>query len=147
MRPLFYLFVKGAMLAILCLSVSGCGNSQETNEDGSKKQSLRTAAEAAPPAPKENRNASYKNELRQIAWDSLAEQVKTTVKGNWKRAVVEKVDPGDYSSPIMVTEQPISDSADVYKVTFRTTADEMLFPIGIYIDLTTKQIVGRDARE
>lgn len=42
----------------------------------------------------------------------------------------------------MVEKDSIKTSNNIYKVTFKTTQDELIGSIGIYIDTVTKQVVA-----
>ncbi|UUZ85875.1 hypothetical protein LJK88_21890 [Paenibacillus sp. P26] len=80
--------------------------------------------------------------LRTIAWDQVSEEEKKTITGDWKKAEVKEVNWKDVPMKTTTVEPE-----RVFKVTFKTKNDGMVGPIGIYIDFTTKKIVGYDARK
>ena len=71
-------------------------------------------------------------QIREIAWNSLSEQEKLTVIVDWKQA-------------------PVSESTynqkSVYAVRFNTTYDELLGPITVYVDISTKVVLGQALRD
>jgi hypothetical protein len=71
-------------------------------------------------------------EIREIAWNSLSSQEKSTVTVDWNEAPVNTV---------------VYNSKKAYSVTFQTNLDELLGPIVIYIDRNTLKIVGQNARD
>ncbi|MEI6137688.1 MAG: hypothetical protein WCP85_00405 [Mariniphaga sp.] len=77
-------------------------------------------------------NEAYSElQIREIAWYSLGEQEKLTVNVDWKQA-------------------PVSESTfyqkRVYAVRFNTTNDALLGPIVVYVDVSTKVVVGYATR-
>ncbi|MFJ5625729.1 hypothetical protein ACIQD3_24430 [Peribacillus loiseleuriae] len=81
-------------------------------------------------------------ESRQVAWDSLSENTKDTVIGDWQKAEVIEVSPDDVPQHIKLEK-----NQKVVKVLFHTKQDELLGPIGLYIDHSSKEIIGRDPRK
>ena len=71
-------------------------------------------------------------QIREIAWNSLSEQEKITVIVDWKQA-------------------PVSESSynqkSVYAVRFNTTYDALLGPITVYVDISTKVVLGQALRD
>lgn len=49
--------------------------------------------------------------------------------------------------PIKVEKDAVKTSNNIYKVTFKTTQDDIIGSIGIYIDAVSHQVVGKDARK
>jgi hypothetical protein len=80
--------------------------------------------------------------LREIAWNQLSEQEKSSVIGDWHEAEVTIVRWRDV--PLKQTKAA---PEVIYKVTFNTELDARLGPHGVYFDPTTKTIVGYDVRE
>ncbi len=80
---------------------------------------------------KENETVSME-QIREIAWNSLSEQEKTSVIGDWKQAPV--------------TESTYNQKS-VYAVRFNTTYDTLLGPITVYIDTSTKVVLGQALRD
>ena len=80
---------------------------------------------------KEN-EADLQLQIREIAWNSLSEQEKLTVIVDWKQA-------------------PVSESTynkkSVYAVRFNTTNDALLGPITVYVDISTKVVLGQALRD
>ncbi|BBH23830.1 hypothetical protein Back11_51750 [Paenibacillus baekrokdamisoli] len=81
------------------------------------------------------------SKMRKIAWHSLSIAEQKTIVGDWEMALVTK--SSWTSIPLKKFELPHS---SVVRVVFKTTKDELLGPIGIYIDDATDEIVGYDAR-
>jgi len=71
-------------------------------------------------------------QIRVIAWNSLSDQEKLTVIVDWKQA-------------------PVSESTynqkSVYAVRFNTTYDALLGPITVYVDTSTKVVLGQALRD
>ena len=71
-------------------------------------------------------------QIREIAWNSLSEQEKLTVIVDWKQA-------------------PVSESTynqkSAYAVRFNTTYDALLGPITVYVDVSTKVVLGQALRD
>ncbi len=76
--------------------------------------------------------ADLQLQIREIAWNSLSEQEKLTVNVDWKQA-------------------PVSESSynqkSVYAVRFNTTYDALLGPITVYVDISTKVVLGQALRD
>ncbi len=70
-----------------------------------------------------------------IAWNDLTQEEKATVVGDWRRAEVRDEPPAFFQG------------RQVVSVTFRTTQDELLGPIIVYIDRETRQVIGRGLRD
>ncbi len=81
-------------------------------------------------------------EFRQVAWESLSENTKDTVIGDWQKAEVIEVSPDDVPQHIKLEK-----NQKVVKVVFNTEQDLSLGPIGLYIDRSSKEIIGADARK
>ncbi len=81
-------------------------------------------------------------QLKEIAWDSLSNKEKKVVENNWERAKIEQIEQSKLQ--LIGLE---NNSTNVYRVIFNTTQDEMLGPIGIYIDADRKEIIGHEPRE
>jgi hypothetical protein len=67
------------------------------------------------------------------------------VIGDWKEASIEK--SSFEQVPIKVEKDAVKTSNSIYKVTFKTTQDEIIGSIGIYIDTVSNRVVGKDARK
>jgi|GEM_PF-1593519 len=77
---------------------------------------------------------------QKIAWDSLSEEeVKSILP--WTNATIGKVE--DSKIPHHIRS---NNPSNVYKVTYATVKDELLGPIGIYVDMDASEIVGHDIR-
>ena len=70
-------------------------------------------------------------QIREIAWNSLDEQAKSTVIVDWKLAVVS---------------ESTYNQKRVYAVRFNTSADAFLGPIIVYVDTSTKVVLGQALR-
>lgn len=70
--------------------------------------------------------------IREIAWNSLTAQQKSTVRVDWKQ------------SPVVQTTY---NAKSAYSVRFNTTDDALLGPIVVYIDSTTKVVLGQALRD
>lgn len=81
---------------------------------------------------KKDKEADSNMQIREIAWNSLTEQSKSTVIIDWKKA-------------------PVSESTynqkSVYAVVFKTSDDALLGPIMVYIDILTKEVLGQALRD
>lgn len=79
--------------------------------------------------------------IREIAWNQLSNEDKNSVVGDWKTSDVKIVKRDDvpFKKTSIKPER-------IYKVTFKTKIDEQVGPIGIYIDSSTKEMVGYDVR-
>jgi hypothetical protein len=71
------------------------------------------------------------NQIREIAWNSLDTQQKSTVSIEWKDAKVE-----------LTTYQ----SKSAYSVIFQTTDEAILGPIIIYVDSSSNAVLGMGLR-
>lgn len=71
-------------------------------------------------------------QIREIAWNSLTTQQKSTVRVDWKQAPVVQVTYKDKNA---------------YSVRLNTNDDALLGPIIIYIDSTTKVVLGQALRD
>jgi len=69
--------------------------------------------------------------IRVIAWNYLSAQAKSTVIADWKQAPVNESTYNGISA---------------YIVTFNTSDDALLGPIIIYIDVSTKVVLGQALR-
>ncbi|CDN42773.1 MULTISPECIES: hypothetical protein [unclassified Paenibacillus] len=80
--------------------------------------------------------------IRKAAWESLSQNTKKTVTTDWRTAPVQKSRlPYDAD-----TNSQISSDRTIYKVTLNTSMDELLGPIGLYLDGETLEIVEQDIR-
>lgn len=82
-------------------------------------------------------------EMREIAWDSLMEEEKSTVIGDWKRA---EVTPSKWESIPWKKQKQEAASEHIVRVVFKTDKDPFLGPIGIYINVETGTIAGYNIR-
>jgi len=80
---------------------------------------------------KKETEPNSKMQIREIAWNSLSEQAKSTVIVDWMQAPVTKSTYNQKS---------------VYAVRFSTSYDELLGPIIVYIDIPTKVVLGEALR-
>lgn len=71
------------------------------------------------------------DQIREIAWNSISEQEKLTVIADWKQAPVEKT---------------TYEGINVFSVRFNTTDDGLLGPITVYVDMTSKKVIGYATR-
>ena len=69
--------------------------------------------------------------IREIAWNSLDEQAKSTVIVDWKQAIVS---------------ESTYNQKSVYAVSFNTLQDALLGPITVYVDTATKAVLGQALR-
>lgn len=81
-------------------------------------------------------------EFRQVAWENLSGDTKDTVIGDWQKAEVLEVSPADVPQHIKLEK-----NQKVVKVVFHTEQDSLLGPIGLYIDRSSKEIIGSDPRK
>jgi hypothetical protein len=72
------------------------------------------------------------DQIREIAWNSLDAQQKSTVTIEWKDA---KVELSTYNTK------------SVYAITFNTQDDALLGPIVIYVDSSSKEVLGQGLRD
>ena len=70
-------------------------------------------------------------QIREIAWNSLDAQAKSTVIVDWKQAVVS---------------ESTYNQKSVYAVRFNTSGDALLGPIIVYVDISTKVALGQALR-
>lgn len=70
-------------------------------------------------------------QIREIAWNSLDTQAKSTVIVEWKQAVVS---------------ESTYNQKSVYAVRFNTSDDALLGPIIVYVDTSTKVVLGQALR-
>ena len=80
---------------------------------------------------KKESEAVQEMQIREIAWNSLGEQEKLTVIVDWKLAPVG---------------ESIFYQKRVYAVRLNTTDDALLGPIVVYIDISTKVVLGYGTR-
>lgn len=71
-------------------------------------------------------------QIREIAWNSLSDNDKSTVIVDWQQAPVAKSTYNGISA---------------YSVIFNTSLDGLLGPITVYVSTSTKAVIGRDMRE
>lgn len=83
-------------------------------------------------------------DVREMVWNKLSNEVKKEIVGTWKEAALEKVIANKRS---MYLKDEKYDGKELYHVVFQTKRDSILGPIGSYIDPETKVIVGGDYRE
>ncbi|WP_028563027.1 hypothetical protein [Paenibacillus pinihumi] len=83
-------------------------------------------------------------QMKKIAWEGLSKKEQKVVVGSWESATIEKIEVSKLKFPLIFLEK---NSENIYRVTFKTTQDELLGPIGVYIDADIKKIVGYDIRE
>ena len=77
-------------------------------------------------------NATDSNlQIREIAWNSLNEQAQSTVIVDWKQAVVS---------------ESTYNQKSVYAVRFNTSDEALLGPIIVYVDISTKVVLGQALR-
>lgn len=81
---------------------------------------------------------------RELAWKSLTDDSKETIVGKWQDAAVTLVDWDHVNS---YSKQSDGEHELVAEVIFKTTEDEMLGPIRIYVDMETNQLIGRGLRK
>jgi hypothetical protein len=70
-------------------------------------------------------------QIREIAWNSLSDQEKLTVTIDWKQAIVS---------------ESTFNGKNAYAVRFNTSMDALVGPIVVYIDSSSKVVLGRNAR-
>jgi hypothetical protein len=70
-------------------------------------------------------------QIRKIAWNSLSSPEKSTVTTAWHCA---KVESATYNN------------RNVYAVMFNTTNDALLGPITVYVEVSTKHVLGQALR-
>ncbi len=71
-------------------------------------------------------------QIREIAWNSLSTQEKSTVTIDWEKA---KVEPSAYNGE------------SAYMVMFNTKGDELLGPITVYVSMVTNLVLGQGLRD
>ncbi|MED4354489.1 hypothetical protein P9265_19620 [Schinkia azotoformans] len=91
---------------------------------------------------KDQNNEKEYTEFRQVAWESLSKNEKDTVIGDWQKAHVIEVTPADVPQHIKLEK-----NQKVVKVVFNTEQDSLLGPIGLYIDRSSKEMIGPDIRK
>ncbi len=72
-----------------------------------------------------------KLQIREIAWNSLSEQSKSTVIIDWKLAPVN---------------EETYKQKSVYAVSLNTSDDALLGPITVFIDISSKVVLGQALR-
>lgn len=77
------------------------------------------------------KDTDHYDDIRKIAWNTLTTEEKATVTIDWTKA---KVEISTYNAN------------NAYAVTFNTKDDALLGPIIVYIDASTKVVVGRGLR-
>lgn len=77
-------------------------------------------------------NADPTMQIREVAWNSLSPQEKATVTTNWQAAPVT---------------ESVYNEKSAYAVRFNTTDDALLGPIMVYVDKTTKLVLGQGLRD
>ncbi|MFQ5605302.1 MAG: hypothetical protein ACE5HS_18710 [bacterium] len=80
----------------------------------------------------DNSVSDEKMTYREIAWRDLTEIEKATVIGDWRKAEVQFV---------------VWQGIEVAAVIFHTTDQELLGPITVFINVASKQVVGRALRD
>lgn len=80
-------------------------------------------------------------DLRKVAWSSLSKAAKETVLGDWQEAELIKVSLVDVPQNIEIEK-----NQKVVKVIFHTVQDRFVGPIEIYLDYTSKRVIGTDLR-
>jgi len=70
-------------------------------------------------------------QIREIAWNSIDAQAQSTVIVEWKQAVVS---------------ESTYNQKSVYAVRFNTSDDALLGPIIVYVDTSTKVVLGQALR-
>jgi hypothetical protein len=81
---------------------------------------------------KKDKEPDLNLQIREIAWNSLSDQEKTTVTIDWKQ------------SP--VTESTYSGKS-AYAVRFNTSDEALLGPITVYVDTSSHVVLGQDLRD
>ena len=71
-------------------------------------------------------------QIREIAWNYLNDEVKSTVNVDWRKAPV--------------TETTFN-GVSAYSVTFNTSLDHLLGPITVYVSASEKVVLGQDLRD
>ncbi len=71
-------------------------------------------------------------QIREIAWNYLSDQAKSTVNVDWKKAPV--------------TESSFN-GIKAFAVTFNTTEDALLGPITVYVSISSRVALGQDMRD
>jgi hypothetical protein len=80
---------------------------------------------------KKEKGTDSNSQVREIAWNSLSEQAKSTVIVDWKQA------------PVI---ESTYNQKSVYAVSFNTSDDALLGPITVYVDTSTKVVLGQALR-
>jgi hypothetical protein len=71
-------------------------------------------------------------QIREVAWNSLSKNEKSTVNIDWKKANVEL---STYNLK------------DAYIVVFNTEDEALLGPITVYVDFSEKTVLGQNSRD
>lgn len=71
-------------------------------------------------------------QIREIAWNYLSDQAKSTVNVAWKKAPV--------------TESSFN-GIKAYAVSFNTTEDALLGPVTVYVSISSRVAIGQDMRD
>jgi hypothetical protein len=81
---------------------------------------------------KKETSSDLNMQIREIAWNSLTTQQKSTVNVDWKQAPVA---------------QTTYNGKSAWSVRFNTTDDAVLGPIIMIVDSTTKVVLGQALRD
>lgn len=81
---------------------------------------------------KKETSSDLNMQIREIAWNSLTTQQKSTVRVDWKQAPVA---------------QTTYNGKSAWSVRFNTTDDAVLGPIIMIVDSTTKVVLGQALRD
>jgi hypothetical protein len=87
---------------------------------------------------------TQEEDLRQVIWDKLSQESKAEIIGTWKDAKMEKV-IGNKQRSYLKDER--YDGKELFYIVFSTKRDNLLGPIGVFVNPETKEIVGGDLRE
>lgn len=74
-----------------------------------------------------DKNTDPDMQIREIAWNYLSAQSQATVNVDWEKAPVTETTYNGFS---------------VYAVTFNTSDDALLGPIIVYVDVSSKVVLG-----
>lgn len=80
---------------------------------------------------KKENDTDLNSQIREIAWNSLSEQDKSTVNIDWKESTVTETTYNEKSA---------------YIVSFNTSDDPLLGPITVYVEKTSLIVIGRGLR-
>ncbi|MEX2460756.1 MAG: hypothetical protein WD469_05575 [Paenibacillaceae bacterium] len=136
--------ISVSVLTIVII-LSGCGNSTQVDAVTPVIETIQPTSTNQVQQMEKNQEDNTFSELRSIAWGQVSDTAKKTVIGDWKEASIEK--SSFEQVPIKVEKDSVKTSNNLYKVTFKTTQDEIIGSIGIYIDAVSNQVVGKDARK